>query len=255
MRLPVLTTALLAALTGIIPASAPSAQQKGTGQIAYVLELYTSQGCSSCPPADQLLKSYLGRDDVLALSFNVDIWDKLGWKDTLAKPQYAQRQRAYARTRGDGNVYTPQTIINGMAHEVGSDRSAIDRSIKATDTQRKAMHVELAIRSEGEGLSIDIPKWTAAGATAVEATVWLVKFTPRVEVSIERGENAGRTIAYHNVVRDFRQVGSWMGEAKSARMTREALAGCTPGTCAVLLQQGGTGSILGAAWVPGVSGI
>jgi hypothetical protein len=255
MRLSVLTTALLAAIAGAVPAAAPSAQQKGSGQISCVLELYTSQGCSSCPPADQLLKSYLGRDDVLALSFNVDIWDNLGWKDTLAKPQFTQRQRTYARSRGDGNVYTPQTVINGIAHEVGSDRSGIDRSIKSTGAKLKTMHVDLSVRGEGDGLAVDIPKWTAAGATAVEATVWLVKFTPRVEVAIQHGENAGRNIAYHNVVRDFRSVGSWMGEAKSTRVTREALAGCTPGTCAVLLQQGGTGSILGAAWVPGVSGI
>ncbi len=258
MRLSVLTTTLLAAFAGAIPAAAPHAQQKATGpnsgQISCVLELYTSQGCSSCPPADQLLKSYLGRDDVLALSFNVDIWDNLGWKDTLAKPQFTQRQRTYARSRGDGNVYTPQTVINGIAHEVGSDRAGIDRSITATDAKLKTVHVDLGVRGEGDGLSIDIPKWTAAGATAVEATVWLVKFTPRVEVAIQRGENAGRSIAYHNVVRDFRAVGSWMGEAKSTRITRDALAGCTPGTCAVLLQQGGTGSILGAAWVPGISG-
>jgi hypothetical protein len=251
MRLPVLTTVLLAALTSAAPATA---QQKSSGQIPCVIELYTSQGCSSCPPADKLLKSYTGRDDVLALSFNVDIWDKLGWKDTLAKPQYTQRQRAYARTRGDGNVYTPQTIINGMAHEVGSDRPAIDRAIKATEPKRKAMQVDLAVRGEADGLSIDIPKWTAAGATSVEATLWLVKFTPRVEVAIERGENGGHTIAYHNVVRDLRSVGSWMGEAKSVRATRDVLAGCAPGTCAVLLQQGGTGSILGAAWVPGING-
>jgi hypothetical protein len=246
--------AVFATLAGAIPASAPSAQQKGIGQIASVMELYTSQGCSSCPPADQLLKSYLGRDDVLALSFNVDIWDNLGWKDTLAKPQYTQRQRSYARVRGDGQVYTPQTVINGMAHEVGSDRVAIDQAMKATEAKRKSMRVELALRGEGDGLIVDIPRWVAAGATAVQATVWLVKLAPRVEVAIKQGENSGRTIAYHNVVRDLRSVGTWMGEAKPVRVTREALTGCSPGTCAILLQQGETGSILGAAWVPGLSG-
>ena len=255
MRLRTWTTLLLAAASGTIPMTAPGAQQKTTGQISCVLELYTSQGCSSCPPADQLLKSYLGRDDVLALSFNVDIWDNLGWKDTLAKPQYTQRQRTYARTRGDGNVYTPQSVVNGVAHAVGSDKAGIDGLIKTTTVQRKSVQVDLAVRADGDGLSVDVPAWSAARATAVDATLWLVKFTPRVEVQIARGENAGRTIAYHNVVRDFRQVGSWMGEAKSTRLTRDVLAGCVPGTCAVLLQQGGTGSILGAAWVPGVAGI
>lgn len=254
MRLRSLTTFLLAVLGGVMPLSGPGAQQKGAGQISCVLELYTSQGCSSCPPADQLLKSYLGRDDVLALSFNVDIWDNLGWKDTLAKRQFTDRQRSYARMRGDGNVYTPQTIINGMAHAVGSDKSSIDGFIRTTDTQRKATRVALSARADGDGVAVDAPAWSAARATAVDATLWLVKFTPRVEVQIARGENAGRTIAYHNVVREFRSVGSWMGEAKSLRLTRDVLAGCAPGTCAVLLQQGGTGGILAAAWVPGIGG-
>ncbi len=254
MRLRTLTTLLLAAASAAIPMTEPGAQQKATGQIPCVLELYTSQGCSSCPPADQLLKSYLGRDDVLALSFNVDIWDNLGWKDTLAKPQYTQRQRTYARTRGDGKVYTPQSVVNGVAHAVGSDKSGIDSLIKTTTVERASVQVDLAVRADGDGVSVDVPVWRAARSTPVDATLWLVKFTPRVEVQIARGENAGRTIAYHNVVRDFRQVGSWMGEAKSTRLTREALAGCAPGTCAVLLQQGGTGGILGAAWVPGISG-
>ena len=254
MRLRPFVTVLLAALGGAIPLSGPGAQQKGTGQISCVLELYTSQGCSSCPPADQLLTSYLGRDDVLALSFNVDIWDNLGWKDTLAKRQFTERQRTYARTRGDGNVYTPQTVINGMAHAVGSDRSGIDGFIRSTGTQRKPITVALSVRADGDGVAVEAPAWSAVRATAVDATVWLVKFTPRVEVQVTRGENAGRTIAYHNVVREFRSVGSWMGEAKSMRLTRDVLAGCTPGTCAVLLQQGGTGGILAAAWVPGTSG-
>ncbi len=249
-----LTAILLAALGAAIPMSGLDAQQKGTGQISSVLELYTSQGCSSCPPADQLLKSYLGRDDVLALSFNVDIWDNLGWKDTLAKRQFTDRQRTYARMRGDGNVYTPQTIINGVAHAVGSDKSGIDGSIRATETQLKPLHVALAAKTDGDGVAIETPTWAAARTTAVDATLWLVKFSPRVEVAIQRGENAGRTIAYHNVVRELRAVGNWVGQANSVRLSRDVLAGCTSGGCAVLLQQGGTGGILAAAWVPGMSG-
>ncbi len=254
MHLRRLMTLMLATVGTVLPMVSLDAQQQATGQISSVLELFTSQGCSSCPSADQLLKSYVGRNDILALSFNVDIWDNLGWKDTLAKPQFSKRQRGYAHTRGDGNVYTPQTVINGVAHVVGSDKPGIDALIKSTDAKRKSVHVALAVRSDGDGLVIDAPTWTAAGATAVEATLWLVKFTPRVDVQITRGENAGRTIAYHNVVREFRQVGSWMGEAKSTKLARDALSGCTPGTCAVLLQQGGTGGILGAVWVPGISG-
>ena len=246
---------LIAVFAGTVHLTSSAAQQPGTGQINCVLELYTSQGCSSCPPADALLKTYTDRSGVLALSFNVDIWDNLGWKDTLASPKYTQRQRAYARTRGDGQVYTPQTVINGMAHAVGSDRAGIEQEIKVTDSKGKGLRVALGVAAETDGLQVNVPAWSIARAAAVDATLWLVKFTPRVEVAIKRGENSGRTVAYHNVVREFTPVGSWMGEAKTTKLARAALAGCTPGTCALLLQQGGTGSILGAAWVPGVSGI
>jgi hypothetical protein len=255
MRRPFLATVLFAATVGTLSTTPGNTQQRGVGQIASVIELYTSQGCSSCPAADQLLKSYLGRDDVLALSLNVDIWDKLGWKDTLARPEYTQRQRQYARTRGDGNVYTPQAVINGMAHAVGSDRTVIDDQIKSTGVQKQGMTVPLSFKAESNALLLEVPAWPNAPLAAVTATLWLIKLTPRVEVTIERGENAGRTIAYHNVVRAMNDVGSWRGSPHSIRLSRTILDGCTPGTCAVLLQQGGTGSILGAAWVPPSAGI
>ena len=252
MRPTVLAT-LFGAAAGLLPLSAMAADGK-TGQIKCVLELYTSQGCSSCPPADALLKSYIETEGVLALSFNVDIWDNLGWKDTLANPKFTQRQRAYAQSRGDGQVYTPQTVVNGMAHAVGSDRSAIDAEIKTTEAQTKNMRVALDVTAEGDGIQVGVPAWSVAHAAAVDATMWLVKFTPRVEVAIQRGENSGQKIAYHNVVRELTAVGHWRGAAATTKLAKSALAGCTPGTCAILLQQGGTGSILGAAWVPGISG-
>ena len=249
-----LLSLLLAVIGGAVPLAAATAQQKAIGQISCILELYTSQGCSSCPPADALLKTFADLDGVLALSFNVDIWDNLGWKDTLATPGYTQRQRAYARTRGDGQVYTPQTVINGMSHAVGSDRAGIEQEIKTTAAHSTKMRVSLGVAADGKDIQVEMPQWAIASAAAVDATLWLVKFTPRIEVAIKRGENAGRTIAYHNVVRELTAVGSWMGEAKTAKLSHQILSGCTPGTCAVLLQQGGTGSILGAAWVPGLSG-
>ncbi len=246
-----LATLALALSVGCPSAMAAEGKQ---GQIRTVIELFTSQGCSSCPPADALLKTYTDKDGVLALSFNVDIWDSLGWKDTLATPQFTQRQRAYAQTRGDGQVYTPQTIVNGMTHAVGSDRAAIDGEIKTTGSQAKDMRVALAVAPEGDGVVIEAPAWTAARSAPVTATLWLVKFTPRIEVAVKRGENSGRSISYHNVVRELVSVGSWRGETASVKLTRTKLEGCTPGTCAVLLQQGGTGSVLGAAWVPPLSG-
>ncbi len=246
--------ALLVAAAGCSFTAPVGAADGKTGQIKSVVELFTSQGCSSCPAADKLLPAFAAKDGVLALSFNVDIWDSLGWKDTLAKPQYTQRQRAYAQTRGDGQVYTPQTIVNGMTHAVGSDRAAIEAEIVTTSAQTKDMRVPLNIAADGNGVQIDAPTWSAARAAAVTATLWLVKFTASVEVAIPKGENSGHKITYHNVVRDLVAVGHWRGEASTSKLSKEALSGCTPGTCAILLQQGGTGSILGAAWVPGVSG-
>ena len=246
---------LVATLAGAAPLSLFAADTKAPAPITCVVELFTSQGCSSCPPADRLMKSYTEKDGVLALSFNVDIWDNLGWKDTLANPKYTQRQRSYAKMRGDGQVYTPQTVINGRAHAVGSDRGGIDGEIACTTREAKAQHVVLKVGADSDGLMIEAPASDTARTIAVDATLWLVKFTPRVEVAIKLGENAGSTVAYHNVVRELTPVGKWNGEAASLRLARAALSGCTSGTCAILLQQGGTGSILGAAWVPGVSGI
>jgi hypothetical protein len=245
------TMVAIAALLTVLPSRAPVAQQNVPAPITCVIELYTSQGCSSCPPADALLKTYTEREGILALSFNVDIWDNLGWKDTLAKAEYTKRQQTYARTRGDAHIYTPQAMINGMAHTTGSDRTGIEKEIKATNVQRSGTVVSLTVRPEAEGVRID------TGAVAnmpIDATVWLVKFTPHVEVAIQRGENAGRTVTYHNVVREFTSVGTWAGNSKSTWLPRTALTGCTTGTCAVLLQQGGTGSILGASWVPAPNG-
>ena len=250
-------TRLLHLISAMIAGAAATTAQAadGSAPITSVVELYTSQGCSSCPPADKLLQSYIKRDGVLALSFNVDIWDNLGWKDTLASSKYTQRQRAYARTRGDGQVYTPQAIINGTAHAVGSDRAEIDGAIRSTTSAISSLHVALGVTADGSGLAIAAPAQTAARAGAVDATLWLVKFSPRVEVVVQRGENSGHTLAYHNVVRDFTAVGRWTGDAATTKVPQSALTGCTPGTCAILLQKSGTGAILGAVWVPGVSGI
>lgn len=246
---------LLGALASAAPVVASAGDAKTAGQINCVVELYTSQGCSSCPPADALLPTFMERDGTLALSFNVDIWDSLGWKDTLANPKFTQRQRAYAQSRGDGQVYTPQVIVNGMTHAVGSDKTSIDKEIAITEAQTKKMRVAIGLTADGDGMRIDTPTWSVARTAAIDATLWLVKFTPRVEVTIQRGENTGRSVAYHNVVRELIAVGHWRGEAATMRMSKQQLAGCTPGTCAVLLQQGGNASILGAAWVPGMTGI
>lgn len=215
-----------------------------------VIELFTSQGCSSCPPADALLESYTKRSDVVALSFPVDYWDYLGWKDTLASPRFSARQRAYAKARGDGAVYTPQVVVNGLAHGVGSRRSDIDQAIEATGKTIKPLLVPLKVSSSNGRLTVEAGA-AQAGATIKEATLWLAVIDPKVEVTIQRGENRGSTVTYHNVVRELTPIGMWSGAPLTVTLENHALGRTGNQACAVLLQQGPAGPIVAAAMVGG----
>jgi len=177
-----------------------------------VVELFTSQGCSSCPPADRLLGELARDPAIVAMSLPIDYWDYLGWKDTLADPRHAARQRGYARVRGDREVYTPQAVINGVAHALGSDGAAIDAAIRATraDPSTLGVPVELSIRGDRVDVKI-APVANAAGA----GDVWLCELAKTVAVPIGRGENGGRTIVYHNVVRAWLRLGEWNGSEHS----------------------------------------
>ena len=178
-------------MTGI--AAAPD---KLFAQPKAVIELYTSQGCSSCPPADRLVGKLAKRSDVIALTFPVDYWDYLGWKDTLASPANSARQRAYARARGDGQVYTPQIVVDGKLHLVGSNASAVKKAI-ARSTQQNPV-VSLTMRTEGD--SIVITAGTAPKGTRVKpATIWLALVKKSAAVEITRGENRGSTLIYHQM--------------------------------------------------------
>jgi hypothetical protein len=213
--------------------------------VTAVVELFTSQGCSSCPTADALLESYTQRRGILAVSFAVDYWDYLGWKDTLSDPKFTKRQRAYARTRGDGQVYTPQIVVNGIRHVIGGQKAAIDSALADTAAVSSKTWVPLTITSSGEHLTIE----AGAGAKA-DATLWLVMMTRKIEVPVKRGENAGKTLAYHNVVRDISPIGMWNGQAMVVRLDRRSLAPANAEFCAVILQQGHGGRIIGAAVLP-----
>jgi len=211
-----------------------------------VLELFTSQGCNSCPPADALLGDIARESGVIALSLPVDYWDYLGWKDTLANSQYSSRQRAYAAARRDGQVYTPQMVVNGTAHVVGSDRTAIERAIRETRAGRLARDVGLRIWSEGDTLVIE------AGAAASpqgkpSGTVWLALVAKQVPVAIKRGENADKVVVYHNVVRSLSPVGKWSGEAITLRLPKRDLMRYGADGCAALLQMDDAGPIIAAA--------
>jgi hypothetical protein len=210
-----------------------------------VLELFTSQGCSSCPRADGLMETtFSKRPDVLALSFSVDYWDYIGWKDTNASPRNTARQREYARTRGDGAVYTPQMIVNGRAHVVGSQGADIDRAVLKAPAAEASDWVPLTVRSDTTGTTIHTP--ARSQSAGQDSRLILVGIKRRHDVKIERGENAGRSITYTNVVREFNVIGAWTGAASSVSLAPDQLTNPTCDAYAILLQRGPGGPIIGA---------
>jgi hypothetical protein len=211
-----------------------------------VVELFTSQGCSSCPAADALLKRFAEHNNVIALSLPVDYWDYLGWKDTLANPKFSERQRAYARTRGDGAIYTPQLVVNGVAHVNGSDEGQIARAIDKTEKALSFIPVRL---HEEEGKLIVEAGSPPRGVAGKDATIWLAVIASSIQVPIQRGENQGKTITYYNVVRELIPVGKWSGKPVTLEVPRASLVRPGAESCAVLLQLGQTGPIMGAAFM------
>lgn len=193
----VLLSALLLAATPLPGAAAPPSQP-------VVVELFTSQGCSSCPPADAAVAAVADRPDVIALSFNVAYWDHLGWKDTFARPEFTDRQVAYARALAQGAPYTPEVVAGGRVGGVGASRPALDgliargRAQPLTRISADAGHVRVA----------------AGVAPRRGAEVWLVRYDPReVQVPVKAGENNGKTLPQRNVVRRLIRLGAWTGAA------------------------------------------
>src|SRR5688500_16364411 len=171
-----------------------------------VVELFTSQGCSSCVPADAYFEELVEREDVLALSFHVDYWDYLGWRDTLGDPANTARQREYAEVRGSRRIYTPQVIVNGATDLVGSHREEVEAAI-----ERAALPVPVEMRRRDGKLDIEVAARPLPRPWPT--TIRLVLFSSEAEVEIARGENAGATIDYYNVVRTMRPIGMWDGAA------------------------------------------
>lgn len=214
-----------------------------------VIELFTSQGCSSCPPADRLLGEIADRRDIVALSYNVDYWDYLGWSDTLAKPAFSQRQRAYARKRGDGQVYTPQMVINGQTHIVGSDRRRLAKVLKASAAAMPPSAPDIEIENDGSVTNVTIRPAEGRALRAGKAMIWAATVDPSVTVKIRRGENYGRTITYRNVVRDLIPLGVWKGGEKVLQLDTSMVMKNGIEACAILIQDGDVGPILGGAWL------
>jgi hypothetical protein len=230
---------LLVASSALANASEPRA----------IVELFTSQGCSSCPAADKLLGELAGDPSLVAVSVPIDYWDYLGWKDTLASPAHSARQRAYARVRGDRQVYTPQIVVNGSTHVLGSDRSAVERAITVTDRNAAIMSVPVLISVGGNNLNVKV----AAGKEHVGGEVWLCPLARSVPVEIGRGENHGRMVTYHNVVRRWLKLGDYAGTDAVWNVPIADILGEDIDGAAVLVQQGShdkPGIILGAAFAP-----
>ncbi|MBN9459464.1 MAG: DUF1223 domain-containing protein [Bosea sp.] len=200
-RLLAVTLAALALGVANGRAQAPARQPKA------LLELFTSQGCSSCPPADALVIELSKDPDLIALTLPVTYWDYLGWKDTLGKDSFAKRQKFYAKARGDGQVYTPQVVVNGTGHLVGSDKDEIEKTIQ--QLAPSGFPVRVALREADGNLEI---KLAPAGAAAEGAAgVWVLPTTHLASVPVTRGENQGKTLSYANVVRGMVRVGEWNG--------------------------------------------
>ena len=240
--------ALAFALAGL-GAIAPYGQATERGQegeTPVLLELFTSQGCSSCPPADALLNAMRKKQGVITLSFSVDYWNYLGWHDTLSSPENSERQRDYAMARGDGKVYTPQLVVDGINHVNGANEAAIEMAIRTAERRLKDVKVPMTMRAEGDSLVVDIgaaPK----DSDMRQATVWLVVAKDQETVEITRGENRGETITYSHPVRDVIPVGMWKGQPTTLRLPLKDLH-AKGGNCLVsLLQVEGAGPVLGAA--------
>jgi hypothetical protein len=230
----------LALLVGFLAAFASSAAAAETRAVA---ELFTSQGCSSCRNADAYFAELAGRDDVVALAMHVDYWDYLGWRDTFGLPENTARQRGYAEVLGSRRIYTPQLIVNGATEVLGSDRPAAEAAIAAA-----VLPVPVDVRA-GTG-TVDISVGARPLPGSVRSTIRLVLFSSEVRVAIARGENAGETIGYRNVVRAVRPIGMWDGAPVKIALPMDELMADGVDGCAVLVQEdgpGGSGAILGAA--------
>jgi hypothetical protein len=216
-------------------------------QTRAVIELFTSQGCSSCPPADSLLADLASDPSLVAISAPIDYWDYLGWKDTLAEPRNTARQKAYAHVRGDGQIYTPQAVVNGSVHALGSDKSAIERAIAETTKNAGAFLLPVTLTLVDRRIELTVPE---AAPNSPGAEVWLCGLIKAATIAIGRGENKGRTITYHNVARRWVKLGDWTGHAKSWSVPAHTLLGNDIDEVALLVQDGTKEkprAILGAA--------
>jgi len=228
-----MTRSIAGGLAAVLLSLAAPAMAQAAAPVQ-VVELFTSQGCSSCPPADRAVAAISARPEILALSFGVTYWDNLGWKDTFAQKKFTDRQWDYARGLGHGAVGTPQVVVNGRFDTVGQSVADIDQALRRA-----------TLGAGGPTLTLQPTRVAIAGAPQKRAAqVWLVRYDPSVlQVPVKRGENTGKTLPIKNVVRELTRLGDWTGGPKSYAVP----AGPARLKTAVLIQAGPGGPILAAA--------
>jgi hypothetical protein len=215
-----------------------------------IVELFTSQGCSSCPAAHKVIGELAKDPSVIALSMPIDYWDYLGWKDTLADARFTARQKAYSQVRGDREVYTPQVVVNGFSHVIGSDRSGIEHAIGDTRKADGVMSVPVSMTVSGRQINVSVAASTG-GPAVLHGEVWICPLSKAVPISIGRGENRGREVTYHNVVRNLLKVGDWNGSSQSWTVPLENISREGVDAAVVYVQDGNRdrpGPMLGAAF-------
>jgi len=238
-----LAIALLAAPDAILPGRAVAEVDLAADSpgAPIVVELFTSQGCNSCPPADEFLGELAGRPGIIALSLHVDYWDYIGWQDPYASPASTARQRDYVKQLGLRYVYTPQMIIDGHADVAGLQRRKVLRTIEAAAADHKALQVRFERTNGGR---IVIPEGHAPEGGAA---VWLAVYDGGHETQVPRGENAGRKLRNYNVVRELTQIGTWRGARLEIPLDMASAAAEGRDGCAVIVQKRPAGRVLGAA--------
>lgn len=214
-----------------------------------VVELFTSQGCSSCPPADEFFTELAAKGDIVALAYHVDYWDYLGWQDTLSRKENTERQYDYMRAFGSRSVYTPQAVINGRSHVNGASRRDVDGALARMEKSGEGMRVGIKVSRTSDRVMIDTGD---AETGPSDAHVVIVYFDPPQMVTIAKGENSGRSMTYWNAVSGIQTAGMWHGKAQRYELPMSEISK-KKGGCAVLLQSVGKdglpGPILGAAFI------
>jgi hypothetical protein len=242
-------TLAIAAVTSLIYGQSMETAVAGSSNAQHnghpvVVELFTSQGCYSCPPADKFVGVLKQRDNVIALAYHVDYWDYIGWKDPFATPANTQRQRGYSKAMGLWSIYTPQMVIDGRLEGVGSRTGEISDKIGRVSTMNLAdrVSIPIALNASSENITVKVE----GGAAPKGGDIWLVTYDDEETTAIPRGENAGKTLTEYNIVRGVWRLGDWSGEPVSSEYAVKDFQ-TNADNAVVLLQEKGQGPIYGAA--------